>query len=184
MVGLRPNHIRRYMLSHDVIKSFDGTNDFLSNFYHAPIMMGHYWFSTNEHAFQAAKYLAMPSALQEQYIKSVIDQNSPSKAKYVGRAVTIDVVRWDSVKVRAMRDIVMCKFLQHEQLRDKLVATGAGMLVEGNDWNDRFWGRCEGKGLNVLGSILMEVRGYFTWRGTDNGNPIDDGSVFFDRSPW
>ena len=39
------------------------------------------------------------------------------------------------------------------------------MLVEGNDWGDKFWGRCLDKstgkmvGLNTLGVILMEERG-------------------------
>ena len=31
-------------------------------------------------------------------------------------------------------------------------------LVEGNTWNDTLWGVCEGKGRNILGIILMEIR--------------------------
>jgi predicted NAD-dependent protein-ADP-ribosyltransferase YbiA (DUF1768 family) len=63
-----------------------------------------------------------------------------------------------------MREVVKAKFDQHDDLRLKLIETGAALLVEGNTWSDRYWGRCEGKGLNVLGSILMELRGYYLWR--------------------
>ena len=31
-------------------------------------------------------------------------------------------------------------------------------LIEGNVWNDTFWGVCNGKGHNHLGKILMKVR--------------------------
>jgi predicted NAD-dependent protein-ADP-ribosyltransferase YbiA (DUF1768 family) len=39
-----------------------------------------------------------------------------------------------------------------------VVPTGDAELVEGNTWNDRFWGVCRGKGRNELGRILMRVR--------------------------
>jgi predicted NAD-dependent protein-ADP-ribosyltransferase YbiA (DUF1768 family) len=63
-----------------------------------------------------------------------------------------------------MREVVKAKFDQHDDLRLMLVETGAALLVEGNTWGDKFWGRCDGKGLNVLGSILMELRGYYFWK--------------------
>jgi len=31
-------------------------------------------------------------------------------------------------------------------------------LVEGNSWNDVWWGVCEGEGENHLGRILMDIR--------------------------
>ena len=49
-----------------------------------------------------------------------------------------------------------------------LINTGCTMLVEGNDWGDKFWGRCLDKttgrwvGLNTLGVILMEERGIWS----------------------
>ena len=30
--------------------------------------------------------------------------------------------------------------------------------IEGNTWNDTFWGVCNGQGQNWLGKILMLVR--------------------------
>ena len=31
-------------------------------------------------------------------------------------------------------------------------------LIEGNTWNDTYWGVCNGRGQNHLGKILMKVR--------------------------
>ena len=39
-----------------------------------------------------------------------------------------------------------------------LLDTGGAVLIEGNTWNDTFWGACNGKGLNHLGRILMTLR--------------------------
>jgi hypothetical protein len=40
--------------------------------------------------------------------------------------------------------------------------TGGGAtdarLVEGNTWNDRYWGVCRGVGQNKLGHLLMKLR--------------------------
>lgn len=44
--------------------------------------------------------------------------------------------------------------------RAQLIATGEEELVEGNRWNDKFWGVClmTGQGENWLGRLLMQVR--------------------------
>jgi predicted NAD-dependent protein-ADP-ribosyltransferase YbiA (DUF1768 family) len=44
------------------------------------------------------------------------------------------------------------------RLANALLATGQAQLVEGNTWNDTYWGVCHGEGLNVLGMLLMQVR--------------------------
>jgi len=49
------------------------------------------------------------------------------------------------------------KFKQ-EDLKQMLLDTGDQELVEGNTWNDTFWGVCRGEGQNNLGKILMKVR--------------------------
>lgn len=40
----------------------------------------------------------------------------------------------------------------------QLLATGTRYLEETNTWGDTYWGVCEGKGLNMLGKTLMQVR--------------------------
>lgn len=66
---------------------------------------------------------------------------------------------WDSLKHAYMRGFVLEKFTKPE-LREKLLATGDALLVEGNTWGDIYWGvdMRTGKGENFLGKILMQTR--------------------------
>lgn len=82
---------------------------------------------------------------------------SPSEAKRKGRRVSLRL-DWESVKDNVMRIVLRCKFTQNPELADMLVATGDAELVEGNTWNDRYWGVCDGQGKNKLGQLLMELR--------------------------
>ena len=64
---------------------------------------------------------------------------------------------WEDVKFDVMKEIVILKFI-NPNLKEKLLATKDAELIEGNTWNDRCWGVCDGVGQNNLGRILMEVR--------------------------
>ena len=65
---------------------------------------------------------------------------------------------WESVKDAVMREAVLAKFEQHEDLRAILLGTGDALLVE-HTANDSYWGDGgDGSGLNRLGHILMQVR--------------------------
>ena len=59
-----------------------------------------------------------------------------------------------------MFNIVLTKFSSDEYLAYKLLETGEEVLMEGNTWNDTYWGvdldTMQGK--NKLGLILMKVR--------------------------
>lgn len=155
----------------DVVKSFDipGEFGFLSNFHTGnpfKINMNNkdVSFLTGEHAFQAYKAFAMrdaPYEFQDGIVSNIAGLSTPALAKKIGRAVKIDPVKWDSMKDECMRKVVFAKFSQNDDLIIKLIKTGTAMLVEGNTWGDLYWGRVGGKGLNRLGVILMEVRGYF-----------------------
>lgn len=48
--------------------------------------------------------------------------------------------------------------MSEPKLRSQLLSTGTAELVEGNWWNDRYWGVCNGRGENHLGKILMRIR--------------------------
>ena len=50
--------------------------------------------------------------------------------------------------------------IENEELRRLLLSTGDRVLIEGNTWNDTFWGVSlkSGNGQNHLGKILMRVR--------------------------
>jgi predicted NAD-dependent protein-ADP-ribosyltransferase YbiA (DUF1768 family) len=57
-----------------------------------------------------------------------------------------------------MWEILQAKFAQHPDLVAKLIATEDEEIVEGNTWNDKFWGVCDGEGMNHLGIMLMAIR--------------------------
>lgn len=149
-----------------VVKEFTGEYAFLSNFYTGVFVWRGDSYVTAEHAFQAAKAYHMVDATitdMRNYIDLVRDSAKPVKAKRAGRSVKIDVAEWNRRRVFYMREIVHAKFSQVNGLAGKLINTGAMLLVEGNDWGDTFWGRCNGVGLNTLGTILMEERGYWLY---------------------
>lgn len=149
-----------------VVKEFTGEYAFLSNFHTGIFVWRGDSYVTAEHAFQAAKAYHMVDATitdMRKYVDLVRDSPKPVKAKYAGRSVKINVDEWNQRRVFYMREIVHAKFSQVPGLAGKLINTGAMLLVEGNDWGDKFWGRCNGVGFNTLGTILMEERGYWLY---------------------
>ena len=149
-----------------IIPEFKGEYAFLSNFYRKPIKFstrgGPKSFPTAEHAFQASKYKAMGGDLSdhEDYVTKVMKATTPTTARTIGKSAPgLIIDTWDQMKIPVMREILMEKFAGNE-MRDLLLATESAMLVEGNTWGDQFWGRCDKKGYNMLGVLLMEVRGY------------------------
>ena len=134
-----------------VIASFRGDYYFLSNFYNAKVVYEGIAYPSNEHAFQAAK------TLDNNERRMIAKCSTPGDAKYKGRRVSLRS-DWESVKTNVMKDIVYFKFAQNEELKKKLLATGDALLIEGNNWGDKIWGKVNGIGQNRLGKILMEVR--------------------------
>lgn len=132
----------------DAIDSFRGEYAFLSNFHDCPVTYQGYTYPNNEAAFQAQKDLSRSGEFTSL---------NPTMAKRLGRKVKLRP-DWEKVKVGIMAEIVRSKFTQHPDLKEKLLATGDRLLVEGNTWNDTFWGICRGKGQNHLGKILMKIR--------------------------
>lgn len=128
---------------------------FLSNFFQTRVKYNGLEFKNNEAAFQAQKVLDVEEQLQ-------FTQLSPKEAKRRGRQVVLRA-DWEDVKDGIMEEIVRAKFSQHGNLKNKLLATGDAILIEGNTWNDRYWGVDirTGEGQNRLGKILMKIRKEF-----------------------
>lgn len=132
------------------INSFRGEYRFLSNFYPARTVYEGIEFSTAEHAYQAAKTTDL------RWKRLIATLETPAEAKRMGREVPLRS-DWEETKIDIMRNIIRAKF-SDTGLMDKLRTTGDAELVEGNNWQDFFWGICNGKGQNWLGKILMETR--------------------------
>lgn len=122
----------------------------LSNFWPVPVKLDGLEYPTTEHAFQAAKTL---DPKQRFLISALTD---PGRAKQAGKKVTLRA-NWEQIKISVMRELLVQKFAIPE-LRERLLNTKDMILIEGNYWNDTFWGVCKGVGENHLGKLLMEIR--------------------------
>ena len=132
------------------IDCFDGNYAFLSNFYSCMVEYDGLLYRNSEAAFQSAKTM-------DKKMRKVFTELSPSSAKYLGRHVQLRD-DWEDVKDNIMYEIVYNKFSNNLDLRNSLHDTGDAELIEGNWWNDKYWGMCNGEGQNKLGKILMRVR--------------------------
>lgn len=64
----------------------------------------------------------------------------------------------------------MAKYTQHQRLAELLLSTGNRVLLEHTE-NDHYWGDGkDGTGLNVLGKMLMSLRGQL--RADEGRNPL------------
>jgi ribA/ribD-fused uncharacterized protein len=137
------------------IKEFEGYYGFLSNFYECPVAFEGVIYKSSEHAFQAAK------SLDPDVRKHIASRETCANAKRAGKRIKPLREDWDYIKDSIMEEIVRDKFARNEDLRAKLLETGDRELIEGNRWNDRYWGVSlrDNEGQNKLGQILMKIRG-------------------------
>jgi len=138
------------------IDSFSGQWAFLSNFEPPTV-----WMSGREVVVEVA-FQAQKTLVPAEWCQFLAPGLTPGQAKRLGRKVTLRP-DWEQVKVNVMRDLLEAKFGGRLDGRDLLLSTGDAELIEGNNWHDTFWGQCkcpihQGHGLNVLGTLLMEVR--------------------------
>lgn len=146
----------------EAINSFRGEYSFLSNFYPAPTEYQGIIYPSAENAYQASKTLGD---------RKPFESMTPTAAKRVGRQVVLRP-DWDTVQVGVMRKVVFSKFSRNPDLAKLLLATGSAELIEGNTWNDTFWGVCKGKGENHLGKILMDCRKQLWWNALPQGERV------------
>lgn len=148
-----------------VIRFYSVADEFgaFSNFAPFPIRLDGKTWPTSEHYFQAQKFL------DEEHIEAIRRAKSPMIAARLGRSRQCPLRRdWESVKLDVMRKAVYAKFTQHDALRELLLSTGESRIVE-HTAKDAYWGDGgDGRGQNMLGRILMEVR---TQLGTAQGSP-------------
>lgn len=147
----------------DTIDSFSGKYECFSNF--SAHSVGQY--ATSEHAFQAKK---ATNRRDHDYVASAL---APRSAKWRGRQIKLRD-DWPEVKDPKMLQVVLDKFLEHEDIADILVNTEKALLIEGNYHGDDYWGMIRDKdgnwtGQNVLGKTLMVVREILITRRSKEG---------------
>jgi ribA/ribD-fused uncharacterized protein len=141
---------KHYSVDDNSIKGFFREHRFLSNFHLCDIEYEGFIYTSTEAAFQASKSIILEE-------RERFTAYSPGTAKGEGRKLILRV-DWERVKLGIMRDLLMIKFTQYEDLKQQLLATGFKSLIEENWWGDQYWGTVNGKGHNYLGTILMYVR--------------------------
>jgi ribA/ribD-fused uncharacterized protein len=139
----------------DVINFYSVNDEFgeFSNFAYYPINMNGLYWSTVEHYFQAQKFA------DKGYQKKIRMAETPTLAAILGRDRKQKLRKdWESVKIEIMRLALIAKYTQHHELGELLLSTNDAKLVEHTP-NDFFWGDGgNGKGRNILGRLLMEIR--------------------------
>ncbi len=150
-----------------VIDSFSGDYRFLSNFWYSPVPDGEIVWPTVEHGYQFFKLVNAEKLATKEYLDSLnLSRFRSSKRPYLncrpweikswGQEIELRS-DWEQVKIPLMARLVKAKFLDLE-MRQLLLDTDDAELIEGNTWNDTFWGVCNGKGHNHLGKILVAER--------------------------
>ncbi|MFB6416462.1 MULTISPECIES: NADAR family protein [Bradyrhizobium] len=128
-----------------------------SNLYRRPVEFEGVVYPTSEHAYQAGK--ALKPAVRDW----ILAAPTPALAAMAAHGLyTWDIVPdWSKVKFDRMRRVLKAKFEQHPDLAELLLSTGSKRLVEAGTVNNavnRLWGEVAGKGMNMLGVMLMEIR--------------------------
>jgi ribA/ribD-fused uncharacterized protein len=146
-----PSEIRFYRANERPFGAF-------SNLFRRPIVFEGTTYPTAEHAYQAGK--PSKAAVREW----ILSAPTPALAAMAAHGLYVwDVVpNWAQIKFDRMRAVLRSKFDQHDDLKELLLSTGEARLVEAGTVNNavnRLWGEVEGKGQNMLGVMLMELRG-------------------------
>lgn len=136
-----------------------------SNLYKRPIEFEGTTYPTSEHAYQAGK------ALKPAVRQWILSAPTPALAAMAAHGLYVwDVVpNWAQIKFDRMRAVLRAKFDQHADLRELLLSTGSARLVEAGTVNNavnRLWGEVDGKGENMLGVMLMELRSAYAEQGS------------------
>jgi ribA/ribD-fused uncharacterized protein len=127
-----------------------------------------YCFKNSEQLFMWLKaiYFNDEAKARDIFVKG----GDPRVAKDLGREVKgYDEDKWSLVREEKMYTAVMAKFQSSEELKNKLLATGDKILVEGTPFDpiwgvmikwddDRILDEKNWKGQNLLGKVLMNVR--------------------------
>lgn len=158
-----------------VIDCFKNNYYFLSNFsYYGFFNKKGLYYPTVEHYFQAMK---TEDKEERTKIRTCL---TPNEAKKLGRKAKLRN-NWEDIRIKVMKQGLRYKFWQNAYIRVLLMETAGKQLIEGNKWNDTFWGVCNGKGENNLGRLLMLLRDEYLELDKTFNIKEDYYHIFFDN---
>lgn len=133
------------------ITSFKREYKWLSNFAPVDIYYEGKLYRSIEAAYQSAK-------CDDQVWKNFCQRGASWDIKRQSKLIALRP-DWDEVKYDIMKELVTKKFVL-EPYKQLLVDTGDVQIIEGNTWNDTYWGvnSRTGEGLNNLGKLIMNMR--------------------------
>lgn len=120
----------------------------LSNMFPVEIEIDGQKFSCVEAAFQACKTF-------DRDIRQKFVGLNGFEAKKLGRQIKIRD-DWEQCKVAVMKRLLKDKF--NRPGFAQILISAPEPIVEDNTWGDTFWGRCNGRGRNMLGQLLSSVK--------------------------
>lgn len=121
---------------------------------HPLVLLGLTWPST-EHYYQAMKFWGTDDVYAAQIRVAVKPRIAADMGRVRSHPLRAD---WEQVKDDVMRTAIFAKIAQHPDMKDLLLSTGDAELIEHSS-NDNYWADGgDGRGKNMLGKILMEVR--------------------------
>lgn len=138
----------------DIIRFYRADREYgeLSNLYKRPIRFEDREWACNEYAYGYGKFT------DKEIGEWAITAPSPYLFSIIIHGLFYCVTDWNEIKVDRMRRVLEAKFTQHEDLKQFLLNTGEKILIEESTM-DNFWGiGPKGKGKNMLGILLMELR--------------------------
>lgn len=137
-----------------MISSFRGEYAWLSNMASCEVEYLGYKFPSVENAYMYAKHP------DEGCWLDFCQTKPPNICKKESKLIKIRE-DWEEVKKKVMYSLLRQKFSK-EPFKTKLKNTGSENIVEGNFWNDKFWGVClksnPNEGENFLGRFIMHIR--------------------------
>jgi ribA/ribD-fused uncharacterized protein len=136
------------------IKGFFGEYNWLSNFYKCDVFYYELLFPSVEHAYQYAKH---NNPVSEDY--NHVLTLTPAQTKQWGKAIPLKK-DWNKIKLQIMSQLVLNKFENNIELKNKLIKIKDYYIEETNYWRDTFWGVYNSKGRNNLGKILMNAASF------------------------
>lgn len=115
-------------------------------------------FQTSEAAYQWSRF-AVGNHVTATIQESILAARSAHDAYQIAQEYKPrQLSNWDAVKHAVMKNILRAKVHQHDYVRRKLLETGDRVLVE-DSWRDSHWGwGADGRGMNWLGRLWMEIR--------------------------